>query len=33
MHHICLAVGDIEVAMQQLTAAGAELINELAAAA
>ena len=28
MHHICLAVGDIEVAMQQLTAAGAELINE-----
>ncbi len=28
MHHICLAVPDIEVAMQGLVEAGIELINE-----
>ena len=28
MHHICLAVSDIEVALQRLAGAGAELINE-----
>jgi methylmalonyl-CoA/ethylmalonyl-CoA epimerase len=28
MHHLCLAVPDIEAAMQQIAAAGVELINE-----
>lgn len=28
MHHICLSVGDIELAMQGLVEAGIELINE-----
>lgn len=28
MHHICLAVADIEAAMQRLAEAGIELINE-----
>lgn len=28
MHHICLAVADIEVVMEQLAAGGIELINE-----
>lgn len=28
MHHLCLAVADIEAAMQRLTEAGIELINE-----
>ncbi len=28
MHHLCLAVGDIEAAMQRLDDAGIELINE-----
>ncbi len=28
MHHLCLAVLDIEVAMRQIEAAGIELINE-----
>jgi methylmalonyl-CoA/ethylmalonyl-CoA epimerase len=28
MHHICLAVEDIEAAMQQIAGAGCELINE-----
>jgi methylmalonyl-CoA/ethylmalonyl-CoA epimerase len=28
MHHLCLAVQDIEAAMQQITAEGIELINE-----
>ena len=28
MHHLCLAVADIEAAMQQIAASGVELINE-----
>ncbi|MBZ0277784.1 MAG: methylmalonyl-CoA epimerase [Anaerolineae bacterium] len=28
MHHVCLAVQDIEAALQKLTASGIELINE-----
>ena len=28
MHHLCLAVADIKAAMQRLTEAGIELINE-----
>jgi methylmalonyl-CoA/ethylmalonyl-CoA epimerase len=28
MHHLCIAVADIEAAMQQISASGVELINE-----
>ncbi len=28
MHHVCLAVEDIDAALQQIAAAGCELINE-----
>lgn len=28
MHHVCLAVADIEAALRQIAAAGCELINE-----
>ena len=28
LHHVCLAVGDVEVAMEQLRATGAQLLSE-----